>query len=81
MVKRINDSLILKSCGILSWRDQKTGKGKSKYGPLYTHFNETSHKKCDTERSFAQDEDFDYSQISFDKETVKDFNERESTFL
>ena len=35
----------------------------------------------DTERSFAQDEDFDYCQISFDKETVKDFNERESTFL
>ena len=83
--KKINDedSLITKSYGITSWTDRKTGKEKlkQKYGPMYIHFNGTCLKKHDTKRFYTQDEDFDYTQISVDKEIVKDFNERESTFL
>ena len=48
---------------------------------MYIHFNGTYLKKYDTERFYAQDEDLDYTKISVDKETVKDFNERQSTFL
>ena len=48
---------------------------------MYVYFNGTFLKEYDTARFYAQDEDFDYSQIGVDKETVKDFNERESTFL
>ena len=47
---------------------------------MYIHFNGTCLKKFDNERFYAQDENSDYTQISVDKETVKDFKERESTF-
>ena len=47
---------------------------------MYIHFNETCLKKY-TERFYAQYEDFDHTQTNVDKETVKDFNERKSTFL
>ena len=45
------------------------------------YFNRTCLKKCNAERFYTQDEDFDYSQISADKEIVKYFNESESTFF
>ena len=82
MVKKINGkgSLIIKSYRTTSWTDQKTGKEKSKYGPMYVHFNWTCLKKYDTERFYAQDRDFDGTQMSVNKETVKDFNERENIF-
>ena len=54
---------------------------KSKYGPIYINLNGICLKKYDTERFFPQQEDFDYTQISVDKETVKDFHESENIFL
>lgn len=47
---------------------------KSKYGPIYIHFNRTCLKKCDTKISYAQDEDFDYTQISANNEAVNNFS-------
>ena len=34
---------------------------------MYIHFNGTYLKKCDTERFYAQDEDYDYTQISVNR--------------
>ena len=47
---------------------------------MYVHFNWTCLKKSDTERFYAQDGDFNGTQMSVNKETVKDFNERENIF-
>ena len=81
--KKINDedSLIIKFYGTTSWADQKTAREKSKYGPMYIYFIAICLKKYDNERFYLQDEDFDYTQISVNRETVKDFNESESTLL
>ena len=48
---------------------------------MYIYFIATCLKKYDTERFYLQDEDFDYTQISVNRETVKDFNKSESTLL
>ena len=45
---------------------------------MYKYFIATCLKKYDTERFYLQDED---TQISVNRETVKDFNESESTLL
>ena len=73
--------MIIKFYGTTSWADQKSGEEKSKYGPIYIYFIATCLKKYNTERFYLQDEDFDYTQISVNRETVKDFNESESTLL
>ena len=51
----------------------KAGKEKLTYGPMYIHFNGTCLKKYYAESFYAQDEDFDYTQIIVYKETVKYF--------
>ena len=48
---------------------------------MYIHFSGTSLKRYNTERFYAQDEDFDYTKKCIDKETVMDFKGRERTFL
>ena len=69
------------SNGTTSWIDHKTSKEKLKNGPMYIHFSGTCLKRYNTERFYAQDEDFDYTQKCIDKETVMDFKGRERTFL
>ena len=48
---------------------------------MYIYFIAICLKKYDNERFYLQDEDFDYTQISVNRETVKDFNKSESTLL
>ena len=55
------------SNGTTSLIDHKTSKEKLKNGPMYIHFSGTCLKRYNTERFYAQDEDFDYTQKCIDK--------------
>ena len=69
-----NDGMLIKR-----WTDKKTGKEMSKYGPMYTHFNETCLKRH-TKKYYRPDEKFDYSIITLADETRNNLSEEEKDF-
>ena len=75
-----NDGMLIKTSGTTRWTDKKTGKEMSKYGPMYTHFNETC-LKGHTKKYYRPDEKFDHSIITLADETCNNLSHEEKYFL
>ena len=66
-----SDRLLVRSYGISSWLDPKTGEERSRHGPLYIHFQDNCLKAYDSKNYYAPNELFNYQQIKLDEETRK----------
>ena len=71
----------MKSYGASRWTDKETGKGQSKPGPMYIHFNENCLKKFDNSKFYPPDELSDYSFIVLSQQTLTNLNEKDGSFL
>ena len=66
-----SDRLLVRSYGISSWLDHKTGEERSRHGPQYIHFQDNCLKAYDSKNYYAPNELFNYQQIKLDEETRK----------
>ena len=64
-----------------SWTDKATGKEKSKFGPMYVHFNQKCLERCDSENFYGPDNSFDFSRITINTKTKEKLNKTEACLL
>lgn len=74
------DILIVRSYGLISWTNKKTGKENQKYGPMYIHFKEECLKNY-SELFYPPGESFDYSKFKIDPTSRIDLSKTEIDFL
>ena len=58
-----SDRLLVRLYGINSWFDPKTGKERSRHGPMHIHFQDNFLKAYDSQNCYAPNELFNYQQI------------------
>ena len=66
-----SDRLLVRSYGISSWLDHKTGEERSRDELLYIHFQGNCLKAYDSKNYYAPNELFNYQQIQLDEGTRK----------
>ena len=76
-----SDRLLVRSYGISSWLDPKTGEERSRHGPLYIHFQDNCLKAYDNKNYYAPNELFNYQQIKFDEGTRKKLSDVDIVYL
>ena len=76
-----SDRLLVRSYGISSWLDHKTGKERSRHGPLYIHFQDNCHKAYDSKNYYAPNELFNYQQIKLDEGTREKLSDVDIAYL
>ena len=76
-----SDRLLVRFYGISSWLNRKTGKQRSRHGPLYIHFQDSCLKAYDSKNYYAPNELFNYQQIKLDKETRKKLSDVDIIYL
>ena len=76
-----SDHLLVRSYGISSWLDQKTGEQRSRDEPLYIHFQDNCLKAYDSRNYYAPNELFNYKQIKLDEETRKKLSDVDIIYL
>ena len=63
-VIRPNDNgMLANSYGTSTWTDRKAGQEKSKFGPMYIHFNSQCLETIDRENNYGPGKCFDYKRI------------------
>ena len=79
MIKPEDDGLLVWTYGKISWTDKSTGAERSKFGPMYIHFNQ----KCleNSENFYGPSKRFDYSRITIDDKTKEKLNKSEVALL
>ena len=75
------DFMIIRTYGSSSYTDKESGKNKCKYGPLYIHFQGKCLKAFDSEKFYLPNENFDYSSIVVDKDTLDCLKPSEKNLL
>ena len=76
-----DDGMLVKSYGIIMWADRKTGQEKSKFGPMYIHFNLHCLETFDRENIYGAGKRYDYKRIQIDNKTQEKLTEAEKGFL
>ena len=76
-----SDRFLVRSYGISSWLDQKSGEQRSRHGPLYIHFQDNCLKAYDSKNYYAPNELFNYKQIKLDEETRKKLSDVDIIYL
>ena len=72
----------MRSYDISSWLDQKTGKQRSRHGPLYIHFQDNCLKAYDSKNYYAPPNKlFNYKKIKLDEETRKKLSDADIIYL
>ena len=56
-------TFVVKSYGLATWTDKKTGEVNVSHGALYCHFRDDCLKKLDSKKIYLDFEQFDYSKI------------------
>ena len=71
----------MRSYGISSWLDHKTGEEQSRNGPLYIHFQDNCLKAYDSKNDYATNELFNYQQTKLDERTRKKLSDADIVYL
>ena len=80
-IKPDDDGMLVRSYGTKTWTDRKTGIEKSKFGPMYVHFNQTCMERYDTENIYGPGNSFDYKRIQAEKSLQEKITAAEKNFL
>ena len=75
------DFMIIRTYGSSSYTDKESGENKCKYGPLYIHFEGKCLKAFDSEKFYLPNENFDYSSIVVEKDTLDCLKPSEKNLL
>lgn len=76
-----DDDMIVKSYGTSTWTDRNTGLERSKFGPMYIHFNQKCLETFDSENSYGPGNRFDYNRVEVHNSTQTKLQEAERMFL
>ena len=76
---KVEEVMIVRSYGRITWTEKSTGKEKAKYGPTYIHFHENCLKNF-SEILYAPDQ-YDCSKIKIGPKTHAKLREAEKTLL
>ena len=76
----MDNFLVVKSFGKTTWTDKK-GNKKSKFGPLYMHFDRACLENFDSENFHGPSKKFDYSRIKAEEKCVSQLGDSEIQFL
>ena len=71
---------VVKSFGTSRLTD-KNGNERSKFGPMYLHFEKNCLQNFDSENHYGPSQNFDYSRIAFDPKCKDQLSEAENIFL
>ena len=71
----------MRSFGTTSWTDRNTGENRTKYDPLYIHFQGKRLKSFEIEKFYGPRESFNFNSIPIDKETSDRLKASEKVFL
>ena len=77
---KVEEVLVVRSCGRITWTDKSTRKEKAKFGPMYIHFHENCLKTF-SETFYAPGQSFDFSKIKIDPKTHEKLTEADKTLL
>ena len=72
--------MVVKSFGTSRWTD-KNGNERSKFGPMYLHFEKNCLQNVDSENHYGPSQIFDYSRIAVDQKWKDQLSEAENRFL
>ena len=61
--------MVVRSFGTTSWTDRNTSENRTKYEPLYIHFQEKCFKNIDTEKFYLPRGSFNFNSVMVDKDT------------
>jgi len=81
VIKPDDDDMLVRSYGTSTWTDRKTGSERSKYGPMYVHFNQKCLEMFDTANHYGPGNSFDFGRIEVDKTTKDKLNNAERALL
>ena len=81
MIKPEDDGLLVRTYGRTTWTDKSTGAERSKFGPMYVHFNQKCLENSDSETFYGPSKSFDYSKITIDDKTKEKLNKSETALL
>ena len=81
VIKPEEKDMLVRTYGKSSWTDKVTGTERSKFGPMYVHFNQKCLETCNSEKFYGPGNHFDYSRITIDTKTKEKLNNSESTLL
>ena len=81
VIKPEDDGLLVRSYGTSTWTDRTTGAERSKFGPMYIHFNEKCLETFDSENFYGPGSHFDYSRIQIDEQVKSKLNDSEKHLL
>ena len=73
--------MVIRTYGSSSYTDKESGENKCNYGPLYIHFEGKRLKASDSEKFYFPNENFDYSSIAVDKDTLDCLKPSEKNLL
>ena len=76
-----DDLFLVRSYGTSSWTDKKTGRERSKFGPMYVHFNENCLTAYDSENHYGPGNKFDCKRVKVDAKTQQLLHGAEKAFL
>ena len=77
---KVEEVLVVRSYGRITWTDKSTGKEKAKFDPMYKHFHENCLKNF-SEAFYAPGQSFDFSQKKkkkWPKDTRKAYGSRQN---
>ena len=77
---KVEEVMIVRSYGRITWTDKSTGKEKAKFGPMYIHFHENCLKNF-SETFYTPGQSFDFLKIKIDSKTHKKLTEADKTLL
>ena len=75
-----DDVLIAKSYGTIQWRETN-GTEKSRFGPMYIHFQEKCLRGYDKDTYYGPRKRFDYSVIRVEEKCLTQLSNAETNFL
>lgn len=80
-IKPDSNDMVIKSYGTSTWTDRSSGTERSKFGPMYIHFNQKCLENFDSEKHYGPGSRFDYRRVQVNKETQDTLKESEKKFL
>ena len=81
VIRPDGSGMLVKPYGAVTWTDRKIGHEKSKFGPIYIHFNSQCLETFDRENNYGPGKRFDYKRIQIDNKTQEKLTEAEKEFL
>ena len=79
VIKPEENGMLVRTYGKSTWTDKViAGTERSKFGPMYVHFNQKCSETCDF---YGPGNHFDYSRITIDTKTKEKLKNSESTLL